>query len=264
MQLNTRQVLLQFKKGFIIFSTIGLSIVALSCNQTATKVSPLRIAAASNFQFVLNHLVEDFNLQSQDSVQVITSSSGKLSAQIIQGAPFDLFLSANKDYPLYLKEQGLTTNAPKIFALGRLVLWSAGHVKLKPELLTDPKITRIAIANPEVAPFGQAALESLNSLEIYSQVSPKLVFGESIAQTNQFITTGAAQIGFTALAVVKNNSKVSNTSYWTIPIKHHEPINQTAVVLKNAKNEEAAIRFYAYLSTQSARDILKKYGYSLP
>lgn len=240
-------------------------ILVLGCKNSGDTKAPLQIAAASNLQFVINELIVDYQRQTGDSVRLVTGSSGKLSAQITQGAPFDLLMSANLAYPEYLFNNKLTANPPKIYAFGQLVLWTT-TAQLKPsmELLRSTQTTKVALANPELAPYGRAAMECLKYYKLDSLLTPKLVYGESIAQTNQFITTGATELGFTALSVVINNELVTDSSFIILPKTCYSPIEQAVVVLKNGKNQAAALKFYDYLSGDSAGEILKKFGYSLP
>ncbi|MEM9823897.1 MAG: molybdate ABC transporter substrate-binding protein, partial [Bacteroidota bacterium] len=172
-----------------------------ACQQKTT--AQLTIATAANMQFAMEALVHAFSEQYSMDCEVILSSSGKLTAQIQQGAPFDVFVSADMKYPNELYQNGFTLAPPKIYAYGQLVLWSLEkQVPLSVDLLHQTKFKHLAMANPRTAPYGRAAMEVLRYLKLEEQVEPQLVYGESIAQTNQFIVTQSADLGFTAKSVV--------------------------------------------------------------
>jgi len=167
------------------------------------KKDSLRIAVASNLQFVIPELVEAFSAKTGLSCEVIIGSSGKLTAQIVEGAPFDLLLSADIKYPNELSNKGFAVDQPTIYAYGALILWTAKE-ELIPDLdsLTSKNIAYIAMGNPKTAPYGVAAMQVLMNKEIYDNISDKIVYGESISQTNQFILSQAAELGFTSKSVV--------------------------------------------------------------
>ena len=223
----------------------------------------LAIAAAANMQFAIAELTQNFSKSSGLSCQTIISSSGKLTAQIKEGAPFDIFVSADMKYPEELHNNGFTTSAPKIYAYGRLVLWTTDEsITPNVSVLLDDKVKHIAIANPKTAPYGQAAIEVLEQYQHLTQVENKLVYGESIAQTNQFIISQAAQIGFTAKSVVLSPN-IKNQGQWIeIPTKLYSPIAQGVVILKKTKQQKSAQLFYDFLFSERGQKILEKYGYS--
>lgn len=226
----------------------------------------LTIAVAANMQFAMNKLVAAFETKTGTECSLIIGSSGKLTAQIIQGAPFDVFVSANMKYPDEIHKNGLAAVTPKVYAYGQLVLWSANAKQnLSYESMESDSINHIAIANPKVAPYGMAAEQVLKQLKLLPKLREKLVFGESIAQTNQFITTQSAELGFTAMSVVLS-SDLKKVGRW-IPIDPslHKPIEQGVVVMKQnqATQVEKALTFYDFLSTPEAKSILEKFGYSV-
>lgn len=244
-----------------------------SCNRTREKgehqgiqTPKINLAVAANMQFAMEELTADFTDSTGIRCEITLSSSGKLTAQIKQGAPFDLFLSANMKYPDEVFASGFASTPPKVYAFGKLVLWTADE-SLDPsiEQLQSESIRHIAMANPETAPYGQAAYETLINLQLLDQLNPKLVFGESIAQTNQFILTRSADLGFTAQSVVLS-PELKNKGKWSvIDPDLYRPIGQGVVVIRHEKKSDAAaIRFYDYLSTPGAKSILTKYGYSTP
>ena len=203
----------------------------------------ITIAAASDLKFAMDEIAKDFQrAHPQDKVEVVYGSSGKFNTQIQQGAPYDLFFSADIALPQALAKQGLAASDVKPYAFGRIVLWSptlnAGRMTLAS--LTDPKITHIAIANPQHAPYGKRAEEALRAAGVWDQVQSKLVFGENIAQTAQYVQTGNAQIGIIALALAVNPELASKGGYWLIPEKLHQPLEQGYIITKRAEHNALA------------------------
>lgn len=243
--------------AYLLFSFLS------GCHQTDSQ--KLTIATAANLQFAMKEISKTFTEETGIACEIITGSSGKLTAQILEGAPYDIFLSANMKYPNELHRQGLTTKPPEIFAYGKLVLWSLRN-SLQPSigLLTDSEISHIAVANPKTAPCGTAAIEVLEKQNMLKIVEPKLVFGESIAQTNQFITSQAAEIGFTAKSVVVSPAMKGKGSWKEIDQDDYTPIAQCVVLLKNQKVESKhAQDFYKFLFSNKGREILVAFGYEL-
>lgn len=222
------------------------------------------IATAANMQFVMIDLTETFKKKTGITCETILGSSGKLTAQIVAGAPYDIFVSADMKYPQVLHEKGLTLAAPKVYTSGSLVLWTAEKRALSwPESLMDSKLTHIAMANPKTAPYGTAAMETLRALGLKDILEPKLVYGESIAQTNQFITSQAAQIGFTAKSVVLAPNLKDKGSWLDISSDYHSPLKQGVVILKGRSSHKTeATKFYEFLFSEEAKEILNKFGYS--
>ncbi|WP_442846380.1 molybdate ABC transporter substrate-binding protein [Leeuwenhoekiella sp. H156] len=242
-----------------------LAVLLLSACAKKSKDQTLRLATAANMQFAMKALAADFEARTGIVSDLVISSSGKLTAQIKEGAPYDVFVSADMAYPQAVYEAGFAIDKPKIYAFGKLVLWSykADKTPVLSTLITD-SVQHIALANPQTAPYGSAAVSVLKRSGIYEQVEPKLVYGESIAQTNQFITSGAAEMGFTALAVVKSEAQNAQGKYLLLDESLYEPIAQAAVVIKREKgNTEAARAFYTYLFSPEAQKILKDFGYSV-
>jgi molybdate transport system substrate-binding protein len=250
-------------KKIVLPVIVILVIVIVGFRQQQPKVS---VAVAANVQFAMQQLKAQFEKETGIELDVSIGSSGKFTTQIEQGAPFDVFVSADVSYPTTLYKEGLTADSPKVYANGSLVLWTA-RTDLKPvadcKLLLTDDIKKIAIANPKTAPYGVAAVEALKYYSLYDQVQPKLVYGESIAQTNQYITTLSADIGFTAKSVVLADEMKGEGSWVDIDPKAYSPIAQAAVVLKHGKdtNADAAQKFYNYLYSDEAKTILKQYGY---
>lgn len=248
------------RKHLVLIGII-VSLFGYSCNDKSPQ--PLLIATAANMQFVIPPLLQAFTETSGIACEAIISSSGKLTAQIKSGAPYHVFLSADMKYPEVLHQKGLTLGSPKVYAYGTLVLWSTSiSSNLTLDVLSSSTTQHIALANPKTAPYGKAAMEVLDALDISSTVKEKLVFGESIAQTNQFITSQVAEIGFTAKSVVVS-STIKDQGQWTsIDTTLYTPIEQGIVLLKNSPNKlpEAQL-FYDFLFSKKGQEILKKYGY---
>ena len=247
------------KKSTIFF--LFLILLTFGCKKDNSN--KILIATAANMQFAMKELSQAFTKQSGIECDIIISSSGKLTAQIKEGAPYDLFVSADMKYPEDLYKSGFTTKKPEIYAYGKLVLWSI-KAGLNPNInqLSDEKIKHIAIANPKTAPYGKAAVDVLNHFNIFKKVEKKLVYGESISQTNQFIISGSAQVGFTAKSVVLS-PKVEGKGQWTaIDENSYTPIAQGVVILKKDNPSESAENFYSFLFSDHSKEILENYGYS--
>lgn len=242
-----------------------LILILLLCPLSGWAQS-LRVAVAANAQFVMEQIKTAFQKKSGIAVESIVSSSGKLTTQIQQGAPYDVFLSADMDYPQTLHKEGLTTAAPVVYAYGSLVLWTAGDLPVSADLnvLSDPAVRHIAMANPATAPYGEAALGFLKAKKKLDPIQSKIVYGESIAQVNQYILSGAAEVGFTAKSVVLDPS-LSKRGHWVdLPTTGYSPIAQGVVVLKRTMQPKAAAQFLQFLRSPEARRILRQFGYRSP
>jgi len=254
-----------FYKSLKFLFAASIAVVLLSACAKKSTDQTLRIATAANMQFAMKPLAADFEARTGIATDLVISSSGKLTAQIKEGAPYGVFISADTAYPQAVYQAGFALDKPKIYAYGKLVLWSysANETPALSALVND-SIQHIALANPQTAPYGSAAVSVLKNSNIYEQVKDKLVYGESIAQTNQFITSGAAEMGFTALAVVKSESQNNKGNYLIIDENLYDAIAQAAVVIKRKNgNPEAAQAFYTYLFLPEAQKILKDFGYSV-
>lgn len=254
-------------KTLIRFSFLALSCLALSLISALTHAEKITIAAAAQLQFVMGELVSSFNAaHPEHQVVAVYGSSGKLLAQIQQGAPYDLYFSADMDFPQILVNKELAASAVKHYASGRIVLWSATHdaTQLTLESLTDPQFVRIAIANPKHAPYGKRAVEALQAAGIWSEIESKLVFGESIAQATQFIQTGNAQVGIIALSLALDPKLMHQGGYWLIPKSLHQPLQQGFVITRRAAISDLARQFSDYIFSKPARELLTRYGYELP
>ncbi|MBV8815998.1 MAG: molybdate ABC transporter substrate-binding protein [Verrucomicrobia bacterium] len=234
---------------------------------TFANAEKVTIAAAADLKFAMDEIVSAFKSTNPGAdVGVVYGSSGNFYTQLKQGAPYDLFFSADIAYPRDLVNSGLAASEVKPYAFGRIVLWSASldASRMTLESLTDPKITRIAIANPKHAPYGQRAEEALRSAGLWEKIEPKLVYGENIAQTAQFVQTGNAQVGIIALSLAVSPELASKGGYWLVPENLHQPLEQGYVITKRAENNALARRFADYIAGKDARAIMIKYGFVLP
>lgn len=245
-------------------SILAIATLLLAFSAHAEKIT---VAAAADLKFAMEELVVAFKKSNPgDEVDVIYGSSGKFQTQIQQGAPYDMFFSADIGFPRELAKAGLAGSEVKSYAFGRIVLWSASQDATKMTLssLADPKITRIAIANPKHAPYGKRAEEALRAAGLWEKVEPKLVYGENIAQTAQYVLTGNAQVGIVALSLAVNAELSSKGGYWLVPDMLHQPLEQGFVITKRAESNPVAKRFADYVSSKPARAVMTKYGFVLP
>lgn len=238
-------------------------LVFTACQQKQNK--KLTIAVAANMQFAMKRLSKTFTNQTGIECELILSSSGKLTAQIKEGAPFDVFVSADMKYPSELFNTGFTTKRPKIYGYGKLVIWTMiDSVYPSIDLLKSSKINHIALANPRTAPYGNAALEVLKHYDIYKNIKDKLVYGESISQTNQFIVSKSAEIGFTSKSVVLSSEMKEKGNWIAINETDYSEIAQGIVILKHKNGEQKnAEKFYNFISSSVAKKILEDFGYSV-
>ncbi|VWX55701.1 Molybdate-binding protein ModA [Burkholderiales bacterium 8X] len=224
----------------------------------------VRVAVAANFAQPMKAIADAFERQTGHKVLQSAGATGKLFAQINEGAPFDLFLSADAEAPQKLEQLGrIAAGSRFTYAVGTLVLWSAmpNMVFAGGEILKSKDIEHVAIAAPKLAPYGAAAMETLRRLNLLAQVEPKLVQGESIGQAYGFIASGNAEVGFVALSQVWEDGRIKRGSGWIVPSHLHEPIRQEAVLLARARNNAAAIAFYDYLRSEPIRDMIRAFGY---
>lgn len=236
----------------------------LSMSIHAEKIT---VAAASDLKFAMDEIISTFkNANSGDEVDVVYGSSGNFHTQIQQGAPYDLFFSADIAFPQELVKSGLAASGVTPYAIGRIVLWSASLDATKMTLasLTDPAITHIAIANPKHAPYGKRAEEALRASGLWAKVEPKLIYGENIAQTTQFVQTGNAQVGIIALSLAGSPELAKKGGYWLIPDNLHEPLEQGFIITQRAEHNALAKRFADYMISPPIRVVMAKYGFVLP
>ncbi len=223
-----------------------------------------QIAVAANFTAPMKALIARFEEQTGHQVKASYGSTGKLYAQIKNGAPFEALLAADQRRPLLLAEEGVAVPDSRFtYAVGALVLWSAeaGAVADGPALLEAGDFARLSIANPKLAPYGEAAMQTLERLGVAEAVAPKLVRGENIAQTYQFVDTGNAEVGFIALSQVMVDGAIGKGSGWVVPAEMHAPISQDAVVLERGADNPVVAELFAFLKTAPSRALIQDYGY---
>lgn len=232
----------------------------------AAHAGKITIAAAADLKFAMDEIVGQFRVaHPADQVEVIYGSSGKFRTQIQQGAPYDLYFSADIGYPRDLAKHGFAASAVKTYAFGRIVLWSASRdaSRMTLDSLVDPAIRRIAIANPKHAPYGKRAEEALRAAGVWARVQPKLVLGENIAHAAQFVQTGNAQVGIIALSLAVNPVLAGKGGYWLIPENLHQPLEQGYIITRRAAGNALAWRFAGHVDSPRARAVLKRHGFVL-
>ncbi|MCB9272593.1 MAG: molybdate ABC transporter substrate-binding protein [Lewinellaceae bacterium] len=250
----------------------ALALLGWSCGPAGGEGSSgqetIHVAVAANVQFAMQELQAAFEAESGIKVETAISSSGKLTAQIQQGAPYCLLISADMKYPEALIESGKAIAPARVYAYGALVLWTMAELQLdtNPRFLLEPAIRKVAIANPRNAPYGEQAMLYFGHFGITEAIEPKLVYGESIAQTNQYVLTHAADVGLTAKSVVLS-PEMKGKGYWLeLPAGTYKPIAQGVVVTSYGQQQhpESSRRFLEFLFSPKARDVFQRYGYGLP
>lgn len=231
------------------------------CQQPA----PVRVAVAANAQYVAQALAQEFEKQSDVDLELVVNSSGAITAQIAQGAPFGVFLSADTKYPQVLFEKELTIGPPRVYGYGKLIVWTNRYLDVNQPLdkVLASSQGKVAIANPELAPYGEAAMQVLAYYGLQEKVRDRLVLGESVSQVNQYVLSGAADLGFTALAAVQEPAMKGEGTWKEVDPAAYAPIAQGAVLLRAtpSQNSQQARQFYAFLFSQQAQAIFRRYGY---
>ncbi len=236
-------------------------VLVLSGGALADEV---QVAVAANFTAPMKVITAAFEQETGHKVSAAYGATGKFYAQITHGAPFEVLLSADDTTPTKLVKEGAAVAGTQFtYAIGTLVLWSAkpGFVDDQGQVLATGNFKKLAIANPQVAPYGAAAREVLTGLGLLAKVEPKFVTGENIAQTFQFVSTGNAELGFVALSQVMKDGKIAHGSAWVVPGKLHQPIRQDAVILNKGKGNPGVIALMEYLKGDMARAVIKSFGY---
>ena len=227
----------------------------------------VRVAVAANFLATLNEIASNFERDTGHTAVVSSGSSGKLYAQIKNGAPFDVFLSADATRPKLLEEEGFVVQGSRFtYAVGRLTLWHPGSAMIGgngQSILLSDDVEHVAIANPKTAPYGAAAKEALQALGLWERVRDRLVRGENIGQTFHFVFSRNAQIGFVALSQVLDPKVNGAGSRWDVPTHLYAPIRQQAVLLRAGQRHEVARAFLDYVKGAKSRDIIEQFGYGL-
>ena len=246
---------------------LALLFLALTASATAQEIT---VAAAADMSAALPELAARYTKETGQTVKLSFGASGNLTNQIRNGAPFDVFFSADEQYPQQLIAEGLASKETLYrYAIGRLVLWVPKDspldlTKLGMQALLDPAVKKISMANPATAPYGRAAEAALRHLGIYDRVSSRLVVGENVSQAAQFVESGNAQAGLIALSHALAPTMKGKGRYWTVPLDAYPTLNQAAVVLSKSKQQDAARRFLEFLRSPEATSLLTGHGFSLP
>ena len=236
----------------------------VSCAALADEA---QVAVAANFASPARKLADQFMQRTGHRLALSSGSTGKFYAQIKNGAPFDAFLSADDETPRRMEKEKLAVAGSRFtYAVGKLVLWSpkAGMVDDKGNVLRARAFNRLAIANPRLAPYGAAAKEAMEKLDVWQALQKKLVQGENIAQTYQFVSSGNADLGFIALSQLRERGEGRPGSNWVVPAELHAPLHQDAVLLERGASNSAARDFLSYLRSPAARELIRAVGYDLP
>lgn len=243
-----------------------LTLTAALALSAAAQAEVVQIAVAANFTAPARALAEIFARTTGHEAKLSFGATGAFYTQIKNGAPFDILLAADDERPIRLEKEGDTVPGSRFtYTIGQLVLWSAkpGLVDGEGAVLKGGNFNKIAIANPKLAPYGAAAVETMDKLGLAAALTPKLVTGESIGQTYNFIATGNAELGFVALAQVLDGGKLKSGSMWVVPAKYHAPIIQDAVILKRAAANPAAKAWMALMRSPNTQDFIRSYGYEV-
>jgi len=265
-----------------------LALLFLSVSATPSRAEVVSVAVASNFYQAISALKQKFESSSEHRLLIVTGSTGKLYAQIINGAPFDIFMAADSERPQKLQQQGLTSGDSRFtYAIGQLVLWcpTIEQALCNPAILADSNVRKIALANPKLAPYGKAAMQLIGSysvllqeqksrVEEFDSIKSKLVFGQNVSQAYHLVASGSAEVGFVALSLLEkdklekdsqgnNNhlSPVKNITYWKSPNRNHSVIEQQLVVIKN---NAAVAEFVRFLQSPQGIGIIRRHGYQTP
>lgn len=239
---------------------------AAFCTIGPAMADDINVAVTANFAAPMEEIAQAFNKVTGHQLKISTGASGRFYAQIRNGAPFQVFLSADAEKPARLENDGLAVPGSRFtYAIGKLALWSANPdmVDANGQVLESHRFNKLAIANPKTAPYGEAAIEALTALKLKSRLEPKFVMGENISQTYQFVDSGNAELGFIALSQVTRNNKLRSGSLWLVPEQLYTPIRQDAVLLAKGRDSTAARQLLAFLKSDTALRIIKSYGYDI-
>lgn len=232
-----------------------------------TAAGEVNVAVAANFTAPAEQIAAAFSKETGNTVKLSFGASGNFYSQIRNGAPYDVFLAADEKNPLLLADENLAIGDTRfVYALGKLVLWSPkpGFVDNKGAVLATGSFARLSMADPKLAPYGLAAQQTLQHMNLWGQLSPKLVTGQNIAQTYQFAASGNAEMAFVALSQITKEGKVTGGSWWIVPGDSYSPIKQAAILLLRAKDNAAAQAFMGFLGSEKAVKIIRSFGYGLP
>ena len=256
---------MKFLRGLMLIGVV----LGAALAPPARAENPALVAAAASMKFAFEDLLPAFHAaHPQFKVRLVYGSSGNHFAQITHGAPFDIFFSADMEYPEKLAQTGqsLANSAATPYAAGKIVLWVPGGLGLDPRAkklntLLDPRVMKVSIANPKHAPYGRAAIDALKNSGIYDRVRSRLIQGENITQAAQFVHTGAAQAGLIALSLARTQKMAAIGSYWEVPQTDYQTIRQGYLPLKNGRSPQAAMAFADYVRGPAGREVLMRYGF---
>ncbi len=243
-----------------------LALLASWLLSVAAHAAEIKVAVAANFALAMKDIAAEFEKDTGHKVSLTQGATGKFYAQITNGAPFEVFLSADDETPSRLVKEGKAVSGTQFtYAVGRLVLWSPDPslVDQGGGVLKTDRFKFLSIANARVAPYGRAAVQTMQKFGVLTAIEPRVVQGESITQTHQFVSSGNAQLGFVALSQVWENGRLKSGSAWIVPEDMHEQLKQDAVLLNPGKDSKAAVALLDYLKSDKARKIIDRYGYKL-
>jgi len=245
-----------------------ITVLAVAFVSQLCAAQEITVAAAADLQFAMQDVAARFEKETGKTVKLIYGSSGNFFQQIQNGAPFDMFFSANLDYPKKLEAAGLTEPGSYYqYARGKIAIWVPKQSKLDlssgMQILLDPSVTKIAVANSQHAPYGQAAVAAMQKENIYEKVKDKLVLGENISQTASFVVSGSADVGIVALSLALSPNMKDNGRYAEVPAGDYPPIEQACVIVASSKKKEAARQFLAFVKTAPIGDLLRSYGFDV-
>jgi len=226
----------------------------------------IRVAAASNLRFILEEIkIKYLELNPRATIEISLGASGALAQQIIHGAPFDFFMAADTSFPQKLQDEGCTAGPIKTYAFGKLVLWSNTlDVSQGMSILAEKRVTRIALAKPEIAPFGSVAVQCLKFYDLYNVLKPKFVYADNVTQAAQFAETGNAEAAFIAYALVLGPGLANKGTYFLPDQRSYKPVEQACVLLKNSKVNPEAQKFMNFVLSNACKPLFEKYGFHVP
>jgi molybdate transport system substrate-binding protein len=250
-------------------SLVVVLAICLVLNGGLCAAQEITVAAAADLQFVMQDVGARFQSETGKSVKLIYGSSGNFAQQLQNGAPFDMFFSANLDYPKQLEAAGLTEPGTFYqYATGKIVVWVPNDSKLDVnsglKALLNPSIKKIAIANPQHAPYGKAAVAAMQKENIYEQVKDEFVLGENISQTASFVASGSADVGIVALSLALSPNMKDKGRYAEVPAADYPPIEQACVIMGSSKNKSVAHQFLKFIQSSPIRELFQNYGFAIP
>lgn len=261
---------MKFSFSRLVRQACVLAVCVLWLEAAQAGAAEVVVAAASDLNFAFKEVIAQFERQTRTEVRLTLGSSGNLFSQIQNGAPFDLYFSADIRYPQKLEQSGHAVPGSLYhYAVGRIVLWIPNRPGLPSpqqglQVLLNPGVRKIAIANPKHAPYGRAAVAAMEHLGVYERVRPKLVLGENVSQAAQFVESGSADAGIIALSLALAPAMQGIGRYWEVPADAYPPLEQGAIVVKHGANQDAAQAFLAFLRGKAGREVMRRHGFVVP